>query len=656
MKHCILFLLLCGSWLRAQAQGNAFTYQGQLNDGGGPAAGIYDLRFAIYDSANNGSELSTAVTNTAVAVSNGLFTATLDFGAGVFSGADRWLEIGVRTNGGDAFVTLAPRQPITAAPYAITARNVTGVVPSAGLAGTYSSAVTFNNAGNSFTGNGSGLSGVNAATLGGLNANQFWKTGGNAGTTAANFLGTSDNQPLELRVNSQRALRLQPTVVGGASVVGGNNTVDANAPAATIAGGLGNVIQSGGFYSTIGGGRNNFLGNNAQQVVIAGGIENRMGAEANSSAIGGGWQNFMDTLVVHSVIAGGHTNTLGTFVQYGAIGGGEQNSIQARGNYSTIGGGRLNRIQSTNDNAVIAGGGFNTIESGSHYSTISGGAANVVSNNALYAMVPGGYGNFVGGWFGFAAGNQARADHDGAFVWADNQSVPFSSTIANQFSVRASGGVRLVTSGAGLSVDGNVGIGSNLVAQAPVHIVTPGEGIRIQGQLAGVANAAWMTFVDGAGTHLGYVGDGSSADTSTYLASYVGNVILYTPAGAALTATTNGEVLLGPSAQLRATAGEENLRIIRGEVGGNGVVVTGSGFSAVHGPITGVYTITFTTPFAGRPTVTATADPLDGSYAVMFVDTFNAGVTTSSVRLLARSMDTLNYVRTRFHFVAVGPR
>src|SRR5262245_43146528 len=102
----------------ASAQGTAFTYQGRLNDGVNPASGIYDLRFTIYDLVSGGAQQGSAVTNAATAISNGLFTVTLDFGAGVFSGADRWLEIGVRTNGGGAFSLLSPRQLITATPYA----------------------------------------------------------------------------------------------------------------------------------------------------------------------------------------------------------------------------------------------------------------------------------------------------------------------------------------------------------------------------------------------------------------------------------------------------------------------------------------------------------------------------------------------------------
>jgi hypothetical protein len=76
----------------------AFTYQGQLNDNASPASGIYDLQFAIYDSSGGPTIVAGPMTNSPVGVTNGLFTATLDFGAGVFTGADRWLEIGVRTN------------------------------------------------------------------------------------------------------------------------------------------------------------------------------------------------------------------------------------------------------------------------------------------------------------------------------------------------------------------------------------------------------------------------------------------------------------------------------------------------------------------------------------------------------------------------------
>ena len=111
------------------AQGTAFTYQGQLMNNGAPATGNYDLQFAIFDGPDNGNQIGASLTNAPTAVSNGLFAVTLDFGAGVFSGPQRWLQIGVRTNGSsDAYTLLAPLQEVTASPYAITAGNFTGTI------------------------------------------------------------------------------------------------------------------------------------------------------------------------------------------------------------------------------------------------------------------------------------------------------------------------------------------------------------------------------------------------------------------------------------------------------------------------------------------------------------------------------------------------
>ena len=118
------------------AQGTAFNYQGRLNEGTNPANGSYDLTFTIYGGLTGGSPVAGPATNSAIGVSNGLFSVTLDFGAGVFTGPDRWLEIGVRTNGTGAFSVLAPRQPITPVPYAImanSASNLLGILPAAQL-------------------------------------------------------------------------------------------------------------------------------------------------------------------------------------------------------------------------------------------------------------------------------------------------------------------------------------------------------------------------------------------------------------------------------------------------------------------------------------------------------------------------------------------
>jgi hypothetical protein len=69
--------------------------------------------------------------------------------------------------------------------------------------------------------------------------------------------------------------------------------------------------------------------------------------------------------------------------------------------------------------------------------------ANVIGNDAEFAVIPGGRENAALGSHGFAAGRRAKANHSGAFVWADSQDADFASTTTNQFNVRAAGGVRL---------------------------------------------------------------------------------------------------------------------------------------------------------------------------------------------------------------------
>ena len=112
-------LATCAVVIPVFAQGTAFTYQGRLYDGVNPANGTYDLTFGIWGVASGPPQVGGTLTNVASAVSNGAFAVTLYFGAGIFTGANRWLEIAVRTNGGGAFTTLTPRQAIKPTPYAI---------------------------------------------------------------------------------------------------------------------------------------------------------------------------------------------------------------------------------------------------------------------------------------------------------------------------------------------------------------------------------------------------------------------------------------------------------------------------------------------------------------------------------------------------------
>ena len=121
------------------AQGSAFTYQGRLSDNGASAGGSYDVQFTLYPTNVTGSVVAGPVTNMAMAVSNGFFTAIVDFGHGVFTGSNYWLEMAVRTNGGGTFTKLMPREPLTSVPYAVfanSASNLTGMLPAGQLGGT----------------------------------------------------------------------------------------------------------------------------------------------------------------------------------------------------------------------------------------------------------------------------------------------------------------------------------------------------------------------------------------------------------------------------------------------------------------------------------------------------------------------------------------
>lgn len=98
------------------AQGTtAFTYQGQLRDGGTNANGAYTMIFKLYDASVGGNQINGAVTNSPT-LANGLFTVNLDFGSNAFNAFARWLDITVQS-GGDT-QTLSPRVQVLPTPYA----------------------------------------------------------------------------------------------------------------------------------------------------------------------------------------------------------------------------------------------------------------------------------------------------------------------------------------------------------------------------------------------------------------------------------------------------------------------------------------------------------------------------------------------------------
>ncbi len=307
-----------------------------------------------------------------------------------------------------------------------------------------------------------------------------WSLTGNA-ITAGQFLGTTNNQALNIRVNNVRALRIEPHAESP-NLIGGyhENYVDSGVRGATISGGGsydtpnrvtedygtvsgGSDNRAVGTVATVGGGWNNVAGGNLS--TVAGGFSNAtigtaatVGGGSNNEAIdnyttvSGGQGNISSnegTTVSggisniasgwRSTVSGGHdNNATGT---YATVGGGHDNTA---GSYSTVGGGTGNAASGWY--ATVGGGTGNAVSG--EYATVGGGRGNVASGE--YATVGGGRDNTAVGNYSFVVGRRAKNAHvlnHGVFMFADSTDADFWSATANEFAVRASGGYRLYTSG-----------------------------------------------------------------------------------------------------------------------------------------------------------------------------------------------------------------
>jgi hypothetical protein len=404
------------------AVSTGFTYQGQLKKDGSPVNGPCDMAFRLYDAAELGAQVGSAISRT-VPISGGLFTVGLDFGPAAFAGDERWLGIQVKCSGDGDYVSLG-RQELAAAPYAHYALGApwSGLdgIPAGFADGVDNQSVVVSgtnvfagegldqvSTGDSVTlslastyqlpqacGDGAIAEWDSAASLwecgvddqGGGAGGDYWSLTGNAGTSpGTNFVGTSDNVDLTLAVNGAAALRLElsggaPNLIGGYS----GNSVASGVQGATIGGGgaSGEVNQVSDDYGVVGGGYGNQAGDAAGTT-----------GDAAYATVGGGWGNVATGYA--ATVAGGRYNEATS--DSTAIGGGQYNEATAM--YATVAGGRSNIVTAThaaigggryNDataDYVTVGGGYNNDASGD-YATISGGQGNDVS--AEFATVPGG--------------------------------------------------------------------------------------------------------------------------------------------------------------------------------------------------------------------------------------------------------------------------
>lgn len=296
-----------------------FTYQGQLMQGGQPVSATCSMIFRLFDAAAGGSQVGPPIPAN-ITVTDGLFTTSLDFGAGLFDGNERWLDVAVQCPGDGAPVNLG-RQALTAAPYALYA--------------------------------------LNAALLDGMGSSDFFKVGGNA-VAADAVLGTTSNHGLEIRVNDQRVLTLlpspaSPNLVGGYSA----NTVSSGKDGAVIGGGGFNSNPNSvtDHYGTVSGGADN---TSNYYATVSGGRSNT--ASYDYATVGGGRDNIADGYA--ATVGGGNRNTASG--ERATVSGGLNNI--ASGERATVAGGDYNTA--SGGSSMVAGGSGNNAEG--HFSFAAG--------------------------------------------------------------------------------------------------------------------------------------------------------------------------------------------------------------------------------------------------------------------------------------------
>jgi hypothetical protein len=545
----IFFSFACAA--AAFAQTTAFTYQGKLNDGGAPANSSYDMRFRLFDAPGGTNQIGATVTVSNVSTVAGIFTVQLDFGASAFDGGERFVEIGISPAGQNNFVTLAPRQRLTSAPYAVKSVNATTAetsVDSQNLGGIAASAYVQTTDAR-LTDARVPLAGSSDYVQNNQNAPQASVSFNIGGSGSANIL----NAQTQFNLGGQRFISAAANgnlFVGngtGANVTTGerNTFVGLNAGAANTFGSSNSFFGDGAGSQSLGH-LNSFFGvdagrNNAgTQNSFFGGFAGYANGDGNFNAFFGYGSGFNNTAGSENSFFGnstGITNTTGNANSFFGFEAGRQNGVGNGNSFfgSRAGGdnfsglsntfigsfaGRLNQTGSTNS-FVGASAGFNN----------TSGESNVfVGASAGIINATGSRNTIIGATANLGANNltNATAIGFGAQV-TQNNSLILGGPGTNGFPV-------------------NVGIGTT-APSASLHINRVEEGIRLQGRAVNNNNLAYMSFVDSAGNQMGYVGDGGFNDRGIFLAATGDDVALITPAGRVLTASFAGNVLMrgGPT-------------------------------------------------------------------------------------------------------------
>lgn len=337
----LLIVLFLGANL--QAQTTSFTYQGRLNDMSMPANTNYDFEFELYDALANGTQIGTTLSKPNVQVTAGIFSVTLDFGAGAFPGADRFLRISVkRSTDPNPPTPLTPRQPITSAPYSIRSKDataadslsaacvlcVTDAQIATGISGTKISG-SVPNADNATTAG----TATTATTAGNVTGTVAIANGG-TGSTTKNFVDLANAQTVAGAKTFSSAVDAPQYNIGGSRVLDnpGTNNLFAGVNAGTPNTGAGNSFfgTNAGQGSTTGV-QNAFFGTNTGLVngigdsnVFVGFDAGRNNTNSNNTFVGAFAGNvnttgFNNTLIGSGANVSVNNLTFATAVGSGAV-------------------------------------------------------------------------------------------------------------------------------------------------------------------------------------------------------------------------------------------------------------------------------------------------------------------------------------------------
>jgi hypothetical protein len=418
---CFALLLFCVLFISAStahAQSAAFTYQGRLVDNAASANGTYNMEFSLYDAVASGNQIGSTLTNTNVQVTNGAFTVQLDFSPATpfATGANRFLSITVKHPADASYTPLAPRQPITATPYAIrslstatsdTATNALSLgnaaaslyvltndlrltdprSPTAGSGNYIQSAPAAQQTNSNFNIDGTGAANVfNATTQFNIGGSRVLSVGsGNifagTGTGTANTTG-GDNAFVGTNAGLSNATGSNNSFFG--TDAGRKNTASDNSFFGRSAGFANTTGVSNSFFGedagrfNLSGGNNAFFGIAAGSSNTLGGDNSFVGARAGTSNLIGGNNSFFGA-------DAGHDNTASNNSFFGRSAG-FANTIGTRNVFFGEDSGRFNLAGSGNSFFGIQAGQNNTTGANN---TAVGDSANVGANNLNFATALG---------------------------------------------------------------------------------------------------------------------------------------------------------------------------------------------------------------------------------------------------------------------------